>query len=176
MSTPPDPKHVPAAGLVIPYAGVSPAVDPQAWLAPTAVLVGDVAVAAAASISYGTVVRGDRAAVSIGEAANIQDNVVVHTALNCPAVIGPGVTVGPGAVVHGCHIEADCLIGINATVLNGAVIGEGSLVAPGAVILEGTRVPPRSLVAGIPGRVRRPLTPEEFDKIKENARRHRPVT
>ena len=170
MSTRPGPNQFVAAALVAPYAGVSPIVDPQAWLATTAVLVGDVSVAAAASISYGAVVRGDIAAVSIGEAASIQDNVVIHTAFGQPTVIGPGVSVGHGAVVHGCTIEADCQIGINATILNGAVIGEGSLVAAGAVVLEGTRIPPRSLVAGIPGRVRRPLSSKECDKIKERVR------
>jgi carbonic anhydrase/acetyltransferase-like protein (isoleucine patch superfamily) len=168
MSTPPSPNGVEA--LVIPYAGVWPTIDPRAWVAPTAVLVGDVTVSAAASIYYGAVVRADMAAVTIGEAANLQDNAVIHTALNHPTVIGAGVTVGHAAVVHGCTIEADCLIGMKATVLNGAVIGEGSLVAAGAVVLEGSRIPPRSLVAGIPGRVRRALSPAECDKIKEKAR------
>ena len=124
----------------------------------------------AASIFYGAVVRADLAAVTIGEATNLQDNVVVHTAFGHPAVIGPGVSIGHSAVVHGCTIEADCLIGIHATVLNGAVIGEGSLVAAGAVVLEGAQIPPHSLVTGIPGRVRRELSPDECDKIKENAR------
>jgi len=167
MTTPPVPNQF--AALVIPYAGVWPTVDPAAWLAATAVLVGEVTVSASGSIFYGAVLRGDLAAVSIAEAANIQDNVVVHTASGRPAVIGPGVSVGHGAVVHGCTIEADCLIGMNATVLNGAVIGEGSLVAAGTVVLEGTRIPPRSLVAGVPGRVRRPLSAQEGDKIKQNA-------
>ena len=170
MSTPPEPNQFTAGALVIPYAGVSPTIDPKAWLAATAVLVGDVTVSAAASIFYGAVVRADMAAVTIGEAANLQDNVVVHTAFQQPTVIGPGVSIGHGAVVHGCIIEADCLIGMNATVLNGAVIGTGSLVAAGAVVLEDTRIPPRSLVAGVPGRVRRELSQEERDKIKENAR------
>jgi len=160
----------PAVALVIPYAGVAPTIDPQAWLAPTAVLVGDVTVAATASIFYGAVVRGDMAAVTIGEASNVQDNAVIHTACDHPAVIGSGVSIGHAAVVHGCTVEADCLIGMNATVLNGAVIGEGSLIAAGTVVLEGTRIPPRSLVAGIPGRVRRELSPAEGDKIKQNAR------
>ena len=170
MSTPPNQNQNAAGPLVIPYAGVSPTIDPQAWLAPTAVLVGDVTISAAASIFYGAVVRGDMAAVTIGEATNLQDNVVVHTAFEHPTVIGSGVSVGHAAVVHGSTIEADCLIGMNATVLNGAVIGEGSLVAAGSVVLEGSQIPPRSLVAGIPGRVRRELSSDECDKIKENAR------
>ena len=167
MSMPMSPDAVGA--LVIPYAGVSPTIHPEAWLAPTAVLVGDVTVSVAASIFYGAVVRADLAAVTIGEATNLQDNVVVHTASGHPTVIGPGVSIGHSAVVHGCTIEADCLIGIHATVLNGAVIGEGSLVAAGAVVLEGAQIPPHSLVTGIPGRVRRELSPDEGDKIKENA-------
>jgi carbonic anhydrase/acetyltransferase-like protein (isoleucine patch superfamily) len=168
MATPANPNAVET--LLIPYAGVSPTIDPQAWVAPTAVLVGDVTVSAAASIFYGAVVRADMAAVSIGKGANLQDNVVVHTASGYPTVIGPGVSVGHAAVVHGCTIEAGCLIGMKATILNGAVIGAGSLVAAGTVVLEGARIPPRSLVAGIPGRVRRELWPQECDEIEENAR------
>lgn len=171
MTTPSNPNAVEA--LVVPYAGVSPTIDPQAWVAPTAVLVGDVTVSAAAVIFYGTVVRADMAAVSIGKGANLQDNVVVHTALGYPTVIGPGVSVGHAAVVHGCTIEAGCVIGMKATILNGAVVGEGSLVAAGTVVLEGTRIPPRSLVAGIPSRVRRELSPAERDRIEEDARVHR---
>jgi carbonic anhydrase/acetyltransferase-like protein (isoleucine patch superfamily) len=170
MSTPTKPNPNAVGALVIPFRGVLPTIDPPAWLAPTAVLGGDVTVAAAASIFYGVVVRADMAAVTIGEAANLQDNVVVHTDFDYPTVIGPGVSVGHAAVVHGCTIGADCLIGMSATVLNGAVVGEGSLVAAGTVVLEGTRIPARSLVAGIPGRVRRELTPDECNKIKENAR------
>ena len=168
MSTPANPNA--AGALMIPYAGVSPTIDPRAWIAPTAVLVGDVTVSATASIFYGAVVRADMAAVTIGEATNLQDNVVVHTDFDFPTVIGSGVSVGHAAVVHGCTIGADCLIGMNATVLNGAVIGEGSLVAAGSVVLEGTQIPPRSLVAGIPGRVHRELSPDECEKIKGNAR------
>ena len=168
MTMPMSPDAVGA--LVIPYLGVSPTIHPEAWLAPTAVLVGDVTVCGAASIFYGAVVRADLAAVTIGEATNLQDNVVVHTAIGHPAVIGTGVSIGHSAVVHGCTIEADCLIGIHATVLNGAVIGEGSLVAAGAVVLEGVQIPPHSLVTGIPGRVRRELSAVECDKITENAR------
>jgi carbonic anhydrase/acetyltransferase-like protein (isoleucine patch superfamily) len=95
--------------------------------------------------------------------------VVVHTDDGFPALIGAGVSVGHAAVVHGCTIEDNCLIGMNATVLNGAVVGEGSLVAAGTVVLEGSHIPPRSLVAGVPGKVRRPLSDEEYAKILQNA-------
>ena len=158
-----------SGALLVPFRGLLPRVDPQAWLAPTAALIGDVTVEADASVFYGAVVRADMAPVIVGAGSNLQDNVVVHTDTGFPTVIGPGVSVGHAAVVHGCTIEADCLIGMNATVLSGAVIGTGSMVAAGTVVLEGTVVPPGSLVAGVPGRVRRPLTEAEQSKIRDNA-------
>ncbi len=155
--------------LVLPYADRSPVVDPTAWLAPNATVVGQVRLHARSSVFYGAVVRGDMAEVVVGRGTNLQDNVVVHTDTDFPALIGLGVSVGHAAVVHGCTIENHCLIGMNATVLNGAVIGTGSLVAAGAVVLEGTVVPPRSLVAGVPAKVRRPITDEEHAHIVGNA-------
>ena len=117
-------------------------------------------------------VRADTAAISVGAGSNLQDNVVLHADPGFPCSVGAGVSVGHAAVVHGCTVEDDCLIGMGATVLNGAVIGSGSLVAAGAVVLEGTVVPPRSLVAGVPAKVRRELTDEEFDGVKQNAARY----
>src|SRR4029453_15073397 len=108
------------------------------------------------------VVRADMAEVRLGAGSNLQDNVVVHTDTDFPTLIGSGVSVGHSAVVHGCTVEDDCLIGMHATVLNGAVVGTGSLVAAGCVVLEGTHIPPRSLVTGVPGKVRRELTDEEY--------------
>ena len=151
--------------LVLPYDGIEPAIDPTAWLAPNATVVGDAHIGPRASIFYGAVVRADMAAVHLGAGSNLQDNVVVHTDTGLPAIIGAGVTVGHAAVVHGCVIEDRCLIGMNATVLNGAVIGSGSLVAAGAVVREGAMVPPGSLVAGVPDRVLRPLTADEQDRV-----------
>ena len=159
--------------LVLPFHGTSPTIDETAWLAPTAAVIGDAAIEAAASLFYGAVVRADMDAIRLGRGSNLQDNVVVHTDFGFPTRIGAGVSVGHAAVVHGCTVEDDCLIGMNATVLNGAVIGAGSLVAAGSVVLEGTRIPPRSLVAGVPGKVRRELTEEESAKIARNAEHYR---
>lgn len=158
---------------ILPFDGVSPQVDPTAWLAPTATLIGRVVVEAGAVVLFGAVLRGDRDRVVLGAGSNLQDNAVVHTDPGAPAVIGAGVSIGHAAVVHGCTVRDDCLVGMNATVLNRAVLGAGSLVAAGAVVLEDAEVPPGSLVAGVPGRVRRPLTAEEADGIRRNAATYR---
>lgn len=155
--------------LVLPFAEHVPAVDEEAWLAPNATIIGQTRIHAQASVFYGAVVRADMAEIVLGRGSNLQDNVVVHTDYGFPTLIGTGVSVGHAAVVHGCTVEDHCLIGMNATVLNGAVIGTGSLVAGGAVVLEGTRVPARSLVAGVPAKVRRSLTEEEYAKVVGNA-------
>ncbi|WP_291037081.1 gamma carbonic anhydrase family protein [Herbiconiux sp.] len=155
--------------MLITYEGQTPEIDPTAWVAPTATVIGRVHLAASASVFYGAVLRGDNDPIVVGEGSNLQDNVVVHTDLGKPATIGRGVSVGHGAVLHGCTVEDDCLIGMNATVLNGAVIGTGSLVAAGALVLEGTVVPPGSLVAGVPAKVRRELVQEEREGIRRNA-------
>lgn len=155
--------------MLIPWQRVLPAVDPTAYIADNAVLVGRVRVDAGASVWFGAVMRGDTDDLVLGERSNLQDNAVVHADPGSPAIIGSGVSIGHGAVVHGCRVDDDCLIGMNATVLNGAVIGRESLVAAGAVVLEGTVVPPRSLVAGVPAKVRRELTDDEVAGIRRNA-------
>lgn len=157
---------------VIPIHGRTPSIDPGAFIAPTASIIGDAVFAARSSAFYGVTVRADTAPIRIGSGSNLQDNVVLHADAGFPATIGSGVSIGHGAVVHGCTVEDNCLIGMNATVLNGAVIGAGSLVAAGAVVLEGTVIPPRSLVAGVPGKVRRQLTDEEYDGVRRNAERY----
>ena len=148
---------------------MSPEIADGAFVAPNATLIGRVRLASTSSVFFGAVLRADRDAIELGERSNIQDNVSVHGDPGMPVSIGTGVSVGHGAIVHGCTVEDDCLIGMGATVLNGAVIGTGSLVAAGAVVLEGTVVPPRSLVAGVPARVRRELTDEEVAGIRRNA-------
>jgi carbonic anhydrase/acetyltransferase-like protein (isoleucine patch superfamily) len=141
----------------------------EAWMAPGAVLVGQVTVGAESSVWFGAVIRADRERIIVGQRTNIQDGAVLHSDPGLPLVIGDGVSVGHGAVVHGCEIGDDVLVGMGATVLNGAQLGAGSLIAAGAVILEGTVVPPRSLVAGVPGKVRRSVTDDEFAEIRRNA-------
>ncbi len=153
----------------IAFDGHEPRVDSTAFVADTAPLVGRVTVEAGASIWFGAVMRGDTDDLTLGVGSNLQDNVVVHADPGSPAVIGAGVSVGHGAVVHGCIIEDGCLIGMNATVLNRAVVGAESLVAAGSVVLEDTVIPPRSLVAGVPAKVRRPLTDDEVAAMKLNA-------
>ena len=154
---------------LIPLRGKTPQADPSVFLAPTASLIGDVVMAEQSSAFYGVCVRGDSNSIRVGAGSNLQDNVVLHADPGFPTTVGEGVSIGHSAVVHGCTIEDDCLIGMSATVMNGAVVGAGSLVAAGAVVLEGTVIPPRSLVAGVPAKVRRELTEEEFDGVRQNA-------
>jgi carbonic anhydrase/acetyltransferase-like protein (isoleucine patch superfamily) len=155
--------------LDLPFGGHSPVLDASAWVAPTATLIGRVTLAASSSVFFGAVLRADSDVITLGAGSNLQDNVVVHCDAGIPTHIGAGVSVGHSAVLHGCTIEEDCLIGMSATVLNGAVVGRGSLVAAGAVVLEGSIIPPGSLVAGVPAKVRRELTDEEIAGVRENA-------
>ena len=152
------------APLLLPFGEHRPEVAQSAWLAPNATLVGRVSIGDHSSVFYGAVARG--------AGSNLQDNVVVHTDTGVPTIIGDGVSVGHAAVLHGCTIEDDCLIGMSATVLNRAIVGRGSLVAAGTVVLEGTVIPPGSLVAGVPGKVRRQLEPDELERVRQNAVRY----
>ena len=154
--------------LIVEFAGNSPSVTTSAWVAPNATLVGRVTLGERASVFYGAVLRADVDSITIGDDTNLQDNVTMHCDAGTPASVGARVSVGHGAILHGCTVEDDCLIGMGATVLNGAVIGAGSLVAAGAVVLEGTIVPPGSLVAGVPAKVRRELSDEEKAGIRAN--------
>ncbi|MFC6356994.1 gamma carbonic anhydrase family protein [Luethyella okanaganae] len=147
----------------------APDVADSAFVAAGAVLVGRVTLAEGASVWYNAVLRAEQEPITIGESSNLQDNVSAHVDAGFPVTVGRNVSVGHGAVLHGCTIEDDCLVGMASTVLNGAVVGAGSLVAAGAVLLEGTVVPPGSLVAGVPAKVRRALTDEERVGIRNNA-------
>ncbi|MCZ7461611.1 gamma carbonic anhydrase family protein [Streptomyces sp. WMMC940] len=155
--------------LISAVGGKEPVISPEAFTAPTSVVIGDVTMAAGASVWYHTVLRADCGPIVLGADSNIQDNCTVHVDPGFPVTVGARVSVGHNAVLHGCTVEDDVLVGMGATVLNGAHIGAGSLVAAQALVPQGMRVPPGSLVAGVPAKVRRELTDEEREGIKLNA-------
>ncbi|MGW1503033.1 gamma carbonic anhydrase family protein [Streptomyces mirabilis] len=154
--------------LIMGIGGKDPQVDPEAFTAPTSVVIGDVTLRAGASVWYGAVLRADFGPIVIGADSNIQDNCTLHVDPGFPITVGERVSVGHNAVLHGATVEDDCLIGMGATVLNGAVIGAGSLVAAQALVPQGMQVPPGSLVAGVPAKVKRPLTEEERQGLTLN--------
>jgi carbonic anhydrase/acetyltransferase-like protein (isoleucine patch superfamily) len=154
--------------LIVGMGGKDPEIDPEAFVAPTACVIGDVVLCAGASVWYGAVVRGDTERISVGASANVQDNATLHADPGFPVTVGERVSIGHNAVVHGATVGDDCLIGMGATVLNGAVIGAGSLVAAQALVPQGMVVPPGSLVAGVPARVKRELTAEEREGVTLN--------
>ncbi len=158
----------------------SPRIDPSAFIAPTAVVLGDVTLGARASIWYLSVVRGDMAPITIGADSNIQDGTIVHVDEGVPCTIGERVGVGHRVILHGCTVEHDSLIGMGSVLLNGVRIGTGSVVAAGAVIPEGMQVPPGSLVMGVPGRIVRQVDAALAERIAgtwrhyvEQSRAHR---
>jgi len=155
--------------MLIAFDGHSPQVADSAYVAPSADLIGRVEISPRAVVLFGAVLRGDTETIALGEGSNIQDGVAVHADPGYPVTVGSGVSVGHNATIHGCTIDDDCLIGMGATVLNGARIGTGSLIAAGAVVLEGQDIPPGSLVAGVPAQVRRELTTDEQAGIERNA-------
>jgi carbonic anhydrase/acetyltransferase-like protein (isoleucine patch superfamily) len=167
--------------LVLPRRTVSsPLIHPTAFIAPTALVMGDVGVGAESSIWYTAVLRGDMAPIRIGSKTNLQDGTIVHVDDDMPCTVGDRVGVGHRVVLHGCTVEDDCLIGMGSVLLNGVVVGRGSLIAAGSLLTEGVRVPPGSLVMGVPGKVVRPITEQLSRRIEETwrhyvglARRHR---
>ncbi len=155
--------------LLLPFGGHEPVIDPSAWVAPGAWLIGDVRLHATSSVWYAAVLRADFDPITLGEGSNLQDGVVVHTDEGFPTDIGRGVSVGHQAVLHGCRIGDGVLVGMSATILNGATIGEETLIAAGAVVPEGAEIPPRSLVAGVPAKVRRELTEGDLVRLRANS-------
>jgi carbonic anhydrase/acetyltransferase-like protein (isoleucine patch superfamily) len=153
--------------------GRAPEVADSAWVAPGAVLAGAVTLLDDASVWYNAVLRAEHEPIVIGAGSNLQDTVVCHVDRGFPLTVGSGVSVGHGAVLHGCTIGDDVLVGMSATVMNGAIVGSGSLLAAGTVVLEGAVIPPGSLVAGVPGKVRRELSEEEQAGIRANADAYR---
>ncbi|MBN1167110.1 MAG: gamma carbonic anhydrase family protein [Methanospirillaceae archaeon] len=146
----------------------SPVPD-SVFIAPNATLTGDITLGSSANIWFGAVVRADKAAVTIGDGSNIQDTCVVHTSRSFPVIIGRNVSVGHGAILHGCTVEDNVLVGMGAIILNGAVIREGSIIGAGALVSEGKNIPSRSLVLGLPGKVVRDVSEDEYRGIIHNA-------
>ena len=150
--------------------GMLPGIDPTAWIAPGAHVIGDVTIGAGASIWFGVVIRGDNEPILVGAGSNIQENSVLHTDWGYPLSIGANCTIGHRAMLHGCTIGEGTLIGMGATVLNGARIGKGCLIGACALITEGKEIPDGSLVMGAPGRVVRSLDDAGRAKLLESAR------
>jgi carbonic anhydrase/acetyltransferase-like protein (isoleucine patch superfamily) len=153
--------------------GKRPAVHPNAYVAPTAVLIGDVEIEAGASVWFGAVLRGDESKISIGAGANVQDNVVIHCATNLPTVIEANVTIGHSAQLEGCVVERGALVGMGATMLQRSRLGAGSMLAAGAVLAEGEQIPAGHLAAGVPAKVKKPLDGSSENWVGSSADHYR---
>lgn len=151
---------------------IKPNIHESAFVAENAAVIGDVDIGEGSSIWYGAVIRGDIENIHIGKYTNIQDNCTVHTETDIPTKLGDYTVVGHNAVVHGCTVGDNCLIGMGAIVLNRAVIGDNCIIGAGSVVTEGKEIPANSLVMGIPGKVIRQVTEEEIAAIKKNAIRY----
>jgi carbonic anhydrase/acetyltransferase-like protein (isoleucine patch superfamily) len=155
------------------YCGKHPQIAASAYIDPASVIIGDVIIGEDSSVWPLCVIRGDVNNIRIGARTNIQDGSILHVMKNeYPLILRDDITVGHSVTLHGCTIESRCLIGMRATILNGVVIGEGSIVAAGTLLTERTTIPPRSLVMGVPGRVKRTLTAIDQSTIDMYARRY----
>jgi carbonic anhydrase/acetyltransferase-like protein (isoleucine patch superfamily) len=160
--------------------GKRPRVHPDAYVAPTAVLIGDVELGPGASVWFGAVLRGDASSISIGTGSNVQDNAVIHCSEGLPTVVGKDVTIGHKACLEGCTVEDGALVGMGSIMLQRSRLGAGSMLAAGAVLSEGAQVPPGHLAAGVPAAVKKPLggssaswTEGSAQHYRENALRYR---
>jgi carbonic anhydrase/acetyltransferase-like protein (isoleucine patch superfamily) len=144
-----------------------PTIHPTAFVHPTAVILGDVTLGARVSVWPTAVIRGDTDSITIGDDSNVQDGTIVHVDAGLPVTIGKRVGIGHRAIVHGATIEDDVLIAMGAILLNGSHVGTGSIVGAGAVVREGMKIPPNSLVLGVPGRIARSTTNEEQERIRK---------
>jgi len=157
------------SGILRAFNGKAPTVASTAFVAETAVLIGDVTIEEGASIWYGVVLRGDIAPIVVHRNANVQDNAVGHVDTDVPLIVGEGATIGHSAVLHGCSIGHHSMVGMHATVLTGATVGDESMVAAAALVSENKVVPARSLSMGIPARVVRSVTNEEIQELHRRA-------
>ncbi len=154
------------------FRGASPSIEASAYIDRSAELIGDISIGARSSVWCNVTIRGDTSPVVVGEETSVQDNSCLHEDDDAPLTIGDRVVVGHSCTVHGCEVEDDCLIGMGSTILSKARIGAGSIVAAGAVVRGGHQVPPRSLVAGVPAKIKRTVTDGEVERTRENAARY----
>lgn len=157
---------------ILPYKGVHPIIAADVFIAPGAMVIGDVTIGAGSSIWYNAVLRGDIAPIRIGDGSNIQDGCVLHVDADVPCVVGDGVVVGHGAVIHSGTVGDGAMVAMHATVLSNASVGAESIVGAGALVTEGKAFPDRSLIVGVPGKLLRPVSDEEVAGIRDNAARY----
>ena len=155
--------------MIARFGQMTPRVAETAWVADNATVIGDVDLGDGVGVFYGAVIRGDMATIAVGAHSNVQDGVVLHADPGVPLTVGERVSIGHNAVLHGCTVGDDVLVGMGATVLNGAVIGAGSLIAANALVPQGMEIPPGSMVAGVPAKVRRELSDAERTGVSANA-------
>lgn len=157
---------------LIPFGGKEPRVDPNAFVAPTAVLIGDVVVEEGASVWFGVVMRGDFNRIHVGANSSVQDNSVLHTFEREPTVVGRNVTVGHLSMLEGCTVEDDSIVGMASVVLNHARVGSRTILAAGSVVREGMEIPSGMLAAGVPAKVKRETSERDFERIEEATREY----
>ena len=154
-----------ARPTIISYDGVMPNIAKSVFVAPSAVIVGNVTLEEESSVWFQAVIRGDLNGICIGKGTNVQDGCIIHVTHERGVSVGEGVTIGHGAILHGCTIESRCLVGMRSTVLDGSRIGEESIVAAGSLVTEDKEYPPRSLIMGTPARVVRSLSADDMKMI-----------
>jgi len=159
--------------LILPARGKSPSIDNSVWLAPNCTIIGEVKLGAESTVWFGAIVRGDVAAITVGDRVNIQDGAVIHgTYGTSQTILEDRVSIGHNAIVHGAKVCRGALIGMSAVVMDNAVVGEGSVVAAGAVVLEGTEIPPNTLFAGVPAKSKGPVNSELAERLRATADRY----
>lgn len=144
--------------MILPFRGKVPQISSSAFIAPTATVIGDVTIGDEASVWFGAVLRGDVGRIEVGPRANVQDNAVLHSTDHTATIVGEGVTIGHGAVLEGCTVERGALVGMNAVVLHHVVVGAEAVIGAGSVVTDDTRIPPRTVAAGSPCKVRKELS------------------